>query len=137
MAYSGGAVRGARPIPRASNWAITRLMARKKVRKEAAAHAARGNGRAAVGLPVKISVEITENTPSFYVNYAEVSFAAHELALSLVRVPTKLSGTKADEAKTGVLRCESVVQVLFAPTLLPGLIRALTTTKESYEETIG
>src|SRR5689334_21699050 len=96
-----------------------------------------GNGKSATGLPVKIVVEITKNTPSFYVNYAEVNFAAHELALSLVRVPTKLSGTKAEESKTGILKCESLAQILFAPTLLPGLIRALNTTKEQYEKTMG
>jgi hypothetical protein len=111
-------------------------MARKKAQKAADA-VAKADGEQITNLSAKVSVEVSEETPFFYVNYAEAGFAAHEIALSFVRIPTKLSSAKVDEAKGGILRCEATAHVLFAPTLLPGLIRSLTTIKESYEKTFG
>jgi hypothetical protein len=109
-------------------------MVRKKARKVAADPDAKPDGEQ---LSAKIFVEPSDDTPSFYVNFAEASFAAHEMALSFLRIPTKLSPAKVEEAKGGVLRYEPVAQVIFAPTLLPGLIRALTTIKDGYEKTFG
>jgi hypothetical protein len=97
-----------------------------------------GTGPQATVLPIKVAVEPTDDTPTYYANYAEVNLAAHEFALSFVRVPTKLgTGRTADVQESGSLELEPVVQVLFAPTLLPGLVRALTTMRAAYEERFG
>jgi hypothetical protein len=88
-------------------------------------------------LAVRIAAEPNEATPSYYVNFAEVSIGAHEFAISFVRVPTKFNSALVEEAKTGPLKLEPAVQVIFAPSLMPGLIRALTSVKEQYEKQRG
>jgi hypothetical protein len=88
-------------------------------------------------LAVRIVTDPTDATPSYYVNYAEASFGPHEVSISFVKVPTKLNSAQLQEAKDAPLRLEPVVQVLFAPTLLPGIIRALNTIKDRYEEHQG
>jgi hypothetical protein len=97
------------------------------------------NGKPAVEtLPLKVILDPTDDTPSYYANYAEATFAPHECALYFARVPTKLGVDRTDEARAaGTLRIDPSMQIVFGPTLLPGLIRALTTIKGAYETTFG
>ena len=79
----------------------------------------------------------TEDTPSYYCNFVETVCSPHEMALNFVRVPTKLTAAQTEEAKGGTLNLEPAVQVFFAPTLLPALVRALTALRENFERQFG
>ncbi len=71
-------------------------------------------------LPIRVVVDPTEDTPSYYTNYAEAALSAHELAISFARVPTKMSVEQTRKWDRGEIRLEPMVQVIFAPTLFPG-----------------
>jgi hypothetical protein len=101
-------------------------------------------------LAVAIVVNPTDDTPSFYSNYAEVSFNQHEIRIFFVKTPTKLDSQRLEEAKSGRLVLDPMAQVLsgrlvldpmaqvlIAPTLLPGLIRALQVARDEYEKAFG
>jgi hypothetical protein len=104
-------------------------MARKKRARAAAIEPER--------VPVRVLVDAVDESAVYYANYVECSFAPHECLLSFARVPAKLSVARTEEAKGGTLRLEPLVQIIVPPTLMPGLIRALTTTKEGYEKIMG
>ena len=88
-------------------------------------------------LPIRVIVDAPDELAVYYANYAEASAGHHECLISFARVPTKLSVARTEEAKGGTLRLEPLVQVMIPPTLLPGLIRALSITKEGYEKLVG
>jgi hypothetical protein len=83
---------------------------------------------------LRVAVEATESTPAYYANYLEVAISANEFALSAVRVPTKPNQAV---IQSGELRLEPAVQLLIPPTVVPGLIRALTTQRNNYESQFG
>jgi hypothetical protein len=93
--------------------------------------------KAAAMAQVKIVVDISEDTPTYYANYVEATFGPHDCGLSFVRVPAKLSAERIAELKEGSLTIEASVQVTLPPTLIPSLIQALTITKDHYEAQIG
>jgi Protein of unknown function (DUF3467) len=72
-----------------------------------------------------------------YANFAEVSAAQHEFQISFALTPSRPTAETIEQAKTGEMRLETTVQVLLPPTIIPGLIKALTTTKEQYEAMVG
>jgi len=88
-------------------------------------------------VPVTVVIDPVDESAAYYANYAEVSLAQYDCILSFVRVPTKLSLARSEEAKSGTLKFEPLVQVILPPTLIPGLIRALMTTKEAFEKISG
>jgi hypothetical protein len=88
-------------------------------------------------LPIRVVVDATDESGVYYANYVEASFAQHEILISFARVPTKMSIARTEEAKSGILKLEPLVQVAIPPTLLPGLIRALSTTKDGFEKMVS
>lgn len=93
---------------------------------------------AAGGLNVKVVLDVHRDSPAYYANYIEISYSTHEFALTAARVPAKLSDADlADVTATGRIVVEPEVQVLVAPTLLPGLIEALKTQQALYEAQFG
>ena len=83
-------------------------------------------------------LDINESTANYCVNFAEVSYTVHEFSIQAVRMPTKLSDERLEAArKSGVAKFTAEVQLVLPPTLLPGLIRALTISKENYEKQFG
>ena len=88
----------------------------------------------AKAVSVRLIVEPNENTPTYYMNYAELSVSPHEFSFLAVRAPTRPSQT---DVASGEMRVEPLVQLLFAPTFLPALLRALNTVKDSYEKQHG
>jgi hypothetical protein len=91
----------------------------------------------AVAKPVAITVALEPNGEQFYANFAEVTTGQHEFQISFALVPTKPTAKGIEAMKTGVLSLDAMVQVMVPPTLIPGLIRALTTTKEQHEAMVG
>jgi hypothetical protein len=89
-------------------------------------------------IAVRIVVEATQDTPAYYVNHAEVVLGMHELAIWFARLPTKPSREETEEARrSGEIVVDPEFQILFPPTMLPGLISALEQTKENYEAMFG
>ena len=102
----------------------------------------RRNGRTtpapATSVKARISLTVGPDTPVFYVNFAEVTFTAHEFSVLAARTPAKL----APEVVAGVQKGETLtfgadIQLVIPPTLLPGLINALSLTKDQYEQSTG
>jgi hypothetical protein len=87
-------------------------------------------------LPVRIVVDATDEGAVYYANYAEASVGQHEILILFARVPTKMSIARTEEAKSGTIKLEPLVQVAIPPTLLPSLIRALSTTKDGFEKLV-
>jgi len=85
-----------------------------------------------------IAVDVNEETPVHYVNYAEVGHSAYEFSISVTRVPTKVDPqVLADAKKAGILRLDAVLQLLIPTKVVPGLIEALRTQLEVYERNFG
>lgn len=89
-------------------------------------------------LVLRIVVEATQDTPTYYVNHAEIALGAHELAIWFARLPTKPSRDETEAARaSGEIVVEPEFQILVPPTLLPGLIVALQQTQDNYETIFG
>ena len=89
-------------------------------------------------LAVKISFEASDNVPSYYINHAEVGSSRHEFVLLCGKVPTKATAQQiATATETGQLVLEPLVQLFIPPTLMNGLIDALTEQKKKYEKQHG
>ena len=86
----------------------------------------------------RVFLEVSPNAPVYYVSHAEVSHTQHDIGLAFGLMPTRLSPADRETAMTtGELHIETMVQILIPPTLLPGLINALSIQKEKYEEMFG
>jgi hypothetical protein len=73
-----------------------------------------------------------------YSNYAEVSSAMHEFQILFALLPTKPKAEQIEQMVQGsALNLDAQVQILLPPTVIPGLIKALTTTKDRYEALAG
>jgi hypothetical protein len=107
-------------------WGGVDVAKQKKVAKEGAE------------LRVRVVVEPGEGTPVFYINYAEVGHTANDFALLGARVPAKPTRDQIEQAKSsGVLPVEADVLLVIPPTVIPGLIRALSGQQAKYEEEVG
>lgn len=86
--------------------------------------------------PVRILM--STGTPSFYVNFADITHSPHEFAISAARIPTKLTLRQIEEIKeSGSLEVEAEVQLIIPPTMLPGLIKALQSRRKLFETDMG
>lgn len=79
-----------------------------------------------------------DDTPTYYINHAEIAVGKHEFALAFAKLPTKPSRSDMEHAKaTQELAWETDIQVLVPPTLIVGLIRALETARDGYQNLFG
>lgn len=87
---------------------------------------------------MRIVVDPSEAAPVHYVNYMEVANTTNDFSLLCVRLPPKISDEKRQQfMATKELHVEPDVVLTFPTSIVPGLIRALTTQKENYEKAIG
>lgn len=84
-----------------------------------------------------VKVVVEPSGDPVYANFAEVSAAQHEFQISFALTPSKPNPEILEQAKAGEIHLEALVQILLPPTIIPGLIKALITTKEQYEAMIG
>jgi hypothetical protein len=85
-----------------------------------------------------VVVEVPEGTPSVYANFMEVSNTPWDFSLILAKLPPKPNPSKIEEIKaSGLLQLTAEITINFPPTLMAGLIRALTAQKELYEKMTG
>ena len=89
--------------------------------------------------PITARVVVEEGDASpLYINFAEVSHSRHEFMMHCLQVPTKLTPTMREVIlSSGELRLSPILTLLMPPTLLPGLIKALTLQMEKYEQQCG
>jgi hypothetical protein len=81
---------------------------------------------------LRVVVDPSDIAPVFYVNYVEAANTVNDFSLLCVRLPPKLSDEKRLEAiSTKELRLQPDVILTFPTSMVPELIRALTTQKES------
>lgn len=80
-------------------------------------------------------MHVGEDIPQYYINHVEVNSIVHDFVLSMGRLPGRLSPEVLEAAKkSGVVSFPAELQVLVPPTLIVGLIKALTFQKELYEK---
>lgn len=108
-------------------------MARKRTTKSASPAAAKPQA-----LTVRPTVQVSEATPTYYVNSVEVSNTQHDFSLICTKIPAKLTPAEWQRASaTGELAVEASVLLTCPTTLIPALVRALNTQKEMYEKQNG
>lgn len=118
-------------------------MARKKAAESALANAPSGpqlktDTQTPQQVQLQVVLDPTDDTPAYYINYADVTFGMHDFIMSFARLPTKLNSSQLEGLKAGTtMRFEPLLQVILPPTIIPGLIRALSTTKDGFEAQFG
>ena len=91
----------------------------------------------AVQVTATIAMESGEGTPVYYVNHVEISHTKNDFCITAGRLPARFGPTaKTELESTGVLLINAEVQILFPPTMLPGLIRALSSQQDAYEKRV-
>jgi hypothetical protein len=87
---------------------------------------------------VKVIIKGDADVASYYVNFAEISQSMHDFSMYVARVPSRLSREElATVQESGELVVDPVLALTFPPTMLPGLIKALTVQKDLFEKTYG
>ena len=90
------------------------------------------------GLIVKFRPVVTESTPAFYSNHVEVMHSPYDFVLIFAKVSPKLRPEQVAGAKKGeVVPIDALLQVEIPIRLMEGLVNALKTQKESYEQHYG
>ena len=96
------------------------------------------NGAKNPNVTGEVVVEVRPDTPTYYVNHAEVTNSPHDFAITFAQLPIKLTPEAVNIAKeTHKISLEPVVTTVVPATLVPGLIKALMTRRELYEKTFG
>jgi hypothetical protein len=99
---------------------------------------ARARARPPEEMAVRIVVSVPDDLPVYYVNFIEVTHSLNEFGLFAVRAPVKPTSQQLEEAQqTGQMRLDPEFHMVLPPTVIPGLIRALTAQKEAYERRFG
>ena len=82
-----------------------------------------------------IKLDISLDTPSYYVNYMAVGRTQHDFTISVARVPALLIPEQEARAKKeSIVSLETTLQLIVPPTLIKGLIEALTKQINKYEK---
>ena len=89
-------------------------------------------------LPVRIVVDVSPDTPTYYANHVEIAINKHEIAVWIARIPTKPGREEMAFAEaSGEIVVDAEMQILLPPTLIDGLLSALQTTKDNFETAFG
>lgn len=82
-----------------------------------------------------IKLDIRPDTPSYYVNYMAVGHTNHDFTISVARTPAFLTPEQEARAKKeSIVSLETTLQLVVPPTLIKGLIEALTKQINKYEK---
>ena len=89
-------------------------------------------------LSITIQPDPKPDTPSYYVNYAAVSYTEYDFMVTVLRFPLQLTPEQTELAKKGgAVPVEPILQLIVPPKLVDGLITALSIQKEKYEQEHG
>jgi hypothetical protein len=114
-----------------------RLMApkRKKVKGDRSSSQPEAAGEFLMLRPV---LDVTDETPQYYANHAEINFTVHDFLISFGRLSGRIGSDQIETLReTGAMRVRADVQILIPASLVAGLIRALSSQKEQYEKQHG
>ncbi len=85
-----------------------------------------------------VQLDIRSDTPAYYVNYIAVSHTPYDVTLSVTRIPSPPTPEQVESAKGGKpIHVEAILQIVVAPLLVDGLIKALIDQKGKYEKTVA
>jgi hypothetical protein len=88
-------------------------------------------------LTLRPTLVLTDDTPTYYVNHAEFAGGTYDISMIVARLPSRPTPEQIEAAKVSqAIHVEAELQLVFPPSLLPALIRALTSQKEAYEKNI-
>ena len=86
----------------------------------------------------RIKLDISSDTPSYYVNYMAVGHTKHDFTISAARIPAfPTAEQEASVKKESIISVETTLHLVVPPTLIKGLIEALTKQINKYEEETG
>ncbi len=106
-----------------------------KIKKPAPKIHNKGSAQETLEVAVKINADSLMNTPEYYVNHIEVAYSAFDFTLIAAKATAMLSTEQTEQAvKTGKLLLEPSVQIILPVNVMPGLIKALQTQMDKYEE---
>lgn len=89
-------------------------------------------------LSARVVFNLSDETATYYVNAVEVGQSFYEFALLFGKVPAKLPATQLEAVRSSKqLELVAALQILIPPTLIPGLIYALSVERRKYEELHG
>ena len=84
------------------------------------------------------TVTIQKESPTYYANHAEAYHNQHEFGLAFAHVPAKISPTELERIKKShTLAVDAVAVIILPPTVVRGLISALTAQLALYEQNVG
>jgi hypothetical protein len=87
---------------------------------------------------IRVTMDVPEDVPTYFVNYAEVNFGPSEITISAMRVPARFNSSKLREAvEDGTIAAQAEVQLVLPPSVAVALTNALTMQKENYEKQFG
>jgi len=96
---------------------------------------AKQKSKATKHLTARVELDVRPDTPSYYVNYMAVGHTDHDFTISAARIPAFLTPErKAHAQKKGIIFQEATLQLVIPPTIIKGLIKALTTQMDTYEK---
>jgi hypothetical protein len=89
-------------------------------------------------LQVVPKLVVTSDTPSYYVNYIQVSNTQYDFSLSVARIGSPLSEEQFERIKKGEpLLMDAILQIIMPPAVAEGLIKALTEQQQKYQEALA
>ena len=92
----------------------------------------------AESLAAKIVLHPSEDTPQYYINYAEVACSQNEFSIYGVTILTKLPPDEVKAIKKSKeLHLEPAVQIIIPVTVIQGLIDALIKQRDFYAAEFG
>jgi hypothetical protein len=94
--------------------------------------------RSPLTVKASVTMEITDETATYYMNAVEVGQSFSEFSLLFGKVPAKLNAAQqARIQETGTVEIPAVLQLLIPPLMLPGLLYALNAERKKYEDLHG
>ena len=108
------------------------MVAAKKRSKKSAAPKDKGI------ISTRLVFDISDEIPSYYINYIEVAQTEHEFSLYSVQVPGKPTAEQVATAReSGEIHMEPLFQMILPPTIIRGLISAFESQLDLYEKQHG
>lgn len=89
-------------------------------------------------ISVKPVLDVSEDSGFVYANHAEVGHSRHEFFVLFAKIPSKIPRSRLEIVKaSGELHFDASVQLVIPPSLIGGLIKALSDQRAKYEKEFG
>lgn len=87
---------------------------------------------------MKIRLDISADTPTYYVNHVEIGYGSHDFSFAVARLPSVFSPSQLATMKsTGEITVTPELVLVLPPTLIPRLITALSLQQQKFESSFG